>query len=343
MAKKVGLPKALARVLSGLMLGLMLTAIPHPALARPGRSIDRLGGTDRYGTMSLIASESFDSCPWAIVATGTNFPDALAASALAGARNCPIVLTTPNSLCDDARDELARLGASHVHIVGGAMAVSENVERQIRAMGIDVDRVAGDDRTATSIALMQAAREAGSSSDTVVIATGWGFADSLSFGPWAFKTATPIILATNGTLSPAAVKAIRSDAGIDRVLIAGGTAVVSDEVMSQLGNGYEYQRLSGPDRYHTSMAIANWECSNGLSWRTPALATGRIFPDALAGTALMGSKGSPLLLVADSSLDALGLLVVHKQEVSSAYILGGTAAVGKKPADCTAWILNAIP
>ena len=61
-------------------------------------------------------------------------------------------------------------------------------------MGIAITRVSGADRASTSVATMKLTRSINSCSDTVVIATGYNFADSLSISPYAYRMGTPIIL-----------------------------------------------------------------------------------------------------------------------------------------------------
>ncbi|MGS4768153.1 cell wall-binding repeat-containing protein, partial [Acinetobacter baumannii] len=66
---------------------------------------ERLAGTTRYGTAQAIAVHASMGTPTgAIVATGENFPDALAASTLSGANGPrPIVLTETNNYTAEAK------------------------------------------------------------------------------------------------------------------------------------------------------------------------------------------------------------------------------------------------
>lgn len=54
--------------------------------------VTRLGGADRYATGLRITSEAFTSAPMVVIATGRNFPDALAATGLAGSQGAPVIL-----------------------------------------------------------------------------------------------------------------------------------------------------------------------------------------------------------------------------------------------------------
>ena len=160
----------------------------------------RLAGRDRYQTMAAVSAEGFASSSRAVVATGESFAGALAASGLAGAMGCPVVLTDGARLSGEAKSELSRLGVTSVTLVGGTSAVSEAVRLELESMGIHVTRVAGGSRQATSVAAMGALRAADGSSDTVVVASGSTFADALATGPWAWRSASPVLLtSTDGT------------------------------------------------------------------------------------------------------------------------------------------------
>ena len=330
----------MAIVLSALLF--CLTAAMRPAYADIEKTVTRLGGDNRYQTMAKIVSTGFTTSDSVVVATGQNFPDALSASALAGALDCPVVLTSAQSLSPEASAEISRLGAKTAYLMGGTGALSQAVESQIKALGLsNVTRIAGADRIATSIEALSAVREAGSTSDTVILATGKGFADALSIGPWSYQTASPIVLVGNdGTITNAAIAAIRADAAIKKVLIVGGTSAVADDVAARLGGNYSIERLQGADRYATSTAIANWEVAHGLNWKFFAVATGQNFPDALAGAAFCGAKSAPILLTTKNSLNVMNAVVQNRVNMGACYILGGASAVSYAQLVQTKYLLN---
>lgn len=297
----------------------------------------RLAGSSRYETMASIVETGFQASPWVVLATGANFPDALMASSLAGLRGCPVILTdgTKDWLLEPAHRRIRDLGATNAYVVGGAGVVSEGIEEELESMGVSVTRVAGPNRQGTSVEALE--ELAAASPDTVVVATGWNFADALSIGPWCYRRKAPILLARNGRLSGEQVAAVRSVGSIENVVIVGGYAAVSDEVMDQLGRGYSYERLSGSNRYETSAAIAAWEMGeHGMGLANVAVTTGRKYPDALAGAALCGRNGSALLLVAPGeggTAPALGLLEADPHAVRVGYVLGGAGAVPESLVD----------
>lgn len=296
-----------------------------------GSGVDwtRLGGSNRYETMGLIVEAAFDASEWAVVATGESFADTLAASALAGAHDCPLLLTKPSELSKETRAQIARLGVKHVCIVGGEGSVGRSVESSLASLGVDVVRYGGRDRQATSVQVYQAVREADDKagrkrSDTVVVATGESYADALCMGPWSFAAHAPILLAdASGRLSDEAVQAIKGDAAVVRVVVVGGTGALGDEVASQLGTGYIIERLGGANAYQTSALVAEWEVRSGLSWNAPVVASGTNFPDALAGAVLAGRKGSVLLFADELESPSLAVLHANASQVNTGFLLGG--------------------
>lgn len=284
----------------------------------------RLAGKDRYATMAAIAQEGFETSEFAVLATGADFPDALVASSVAGALKAPIILTKPKTLSEDARKELERLGVHTVYIMGGEGAVSSAVEDELKSMGLEVERIAGRSRYDTSAKAMEVVAKVMGGLDTVIVATGSGFADALSAGPWCYKTASPILLAgKDGLLSKDIVRTAR-ELGVKDAFIVGGAAVVSAEAASQLG--VSPKRLAGANRYETSRMASRFWLIQGMSTKHVTVTTGGNFPDALAGAALCGSKNAPLLLVKDKDSSSLKI-IDENATVKVGYVLGGSGAV----------------
>jgi VCBS repeat-containing protein len=96
-----------------------------------------------------------------------------------------------------------------------------------------VTRLAGPDRYATSAAVSRAYYPAGTG--VAFIATGLGFADALAGAPLAGKQGGPILL-VRGTSIPASVVAELTRLKPGRIVILGGTGVVSAAVATQLGS-----------------------------------------------------------------------------------------------------------
>src|SRR5579884_2906090 len=87
---------ALAAVV-GMTGAAALSAATHGAHAASAVTVNRLAGADRYQTSATIAETKYPSgvpSGNVVLATGLNFPDALAGNYLAGQLGAPILLTT---------------------------------------------------------------------------------------------------------------------------------------------------------------------------------------------------------------------------------------------------------
>lgn len=326
-------------LISAVAVGTLSVATAGAALATADVQADRLAGGDRYGTSETIATTTFqdEDVTVAVVASGESYPDALAASYLAGALDGPVVVTAKDSLSQDAADTLAALDLDGVIVVGGTAAVSETVVDQIAATGIEVDRVAGTDRYATARAIAGSVppQQIGALDATIgrtaLLASGEGFADALSGGPLAYASAFPLVLTSSATLSDEAATAI-NDLDIEQVVILGGSDAVSAAVEIQVeALGVEVRRLAGGDRTATAVAIADLAVDDlGYSNTHVNLARGDGFVDALAGSANAGQEIAPILLTLRS--DSLGTaaanwLTKHEDTLASIHVYGGVNAV----------------
>lgn len=98
------------------------------SLARGGRTVDRLGGSDRFQTAELINASAFTSSASVYYATAFEFPDALAGAALAGVKKAPLYVVQPGCVPGGALWDLDRLGATNLTLLGGTGALGANVK-----------------------------------------------------------------------------------------------------------------------------------------------------------------------------------------------------------------------
>lgn len=93
-------------------------------------------------------------------------------------------------------------------------------------------------------------------------------------------------------------------------------------------------RLAGEDRYGTAAAVAAAAYPSGAD--TVLVASGRSYPDALAGAALAGRQGAPVLLTEQSTLPKPTSDAINSLKATKAVILGGTTAVSQVVEDALA-------
>lgn len=168
-------------------------------------------------------------------------------------------------------------------------------------------RLAGDDRFGTAIAASQARFKAGEA-DSVVLSRSDDFADALGGSALATMKRGPLLLTPTGSLDAhvkAEIARVLGPAASNHqktVYVLGGEQALSPAVYNAVkGMGYTVQRISGTDRYATSVAIAkqitDFDESDG--WGQPGrvlVATGVKFPDALSAGAAAdaGSYNGPI-------------------------------------------------
>ena len=308
------------------------TEYPWLRSNRPQRiPVERLSGTNRYNTATVISQAGWSACrghaDTVILATGSNFPDSLAGVTLAYALDAPILLTTKDSLPATVRTEIQRLGAHRIIILGGYAAVSSTVETDLGAIpGVSaVVRIAGENRfdTAKQIALQPELDY-----DTIFLASGLDFPDALSAAAYAAQRGQPIVLNGKTLLSNSAKAILLARPEIRKVIVVGGPGAIADSVITELqALDMTVERISGSNRYQTSLALASQLWSAG--GRSIFFATGANFPDALAGGVLAASQWSGVLLVnpAAETVPATIATFIENHSIVSAAILGGNTAV----------------
>ena len=301
-----------------------------------GLTVTPIAGANRIGTAIAASVEAFPAgADTVVIATAFNWPDALGGASLAGAVDGPILLTSQATLPGDVLAEIDRLGATKAYILGGTAAVGTGVETTLKgALGsANVTRLAGAGRyeTARKIAA-ECVRVLGAGYDgTAFAATGLNFPDALGASPLAAANGWPIYLVGPTGADSTLVGAMRAD-GVEKVLVLGGTGVVSEAVKNGLAAGIPAasERLFGANRYATACAVATYGVNHaGLGWDALAIATGQNFPDALAGGVLQGKSGSVMLLTPTATLDGgvRSILVTNKTIIHEVRFLGGTGAV----------------
>ncbi|TAL06018.1 MAG: cell wall-binding repeat-containing protein [Chloroflexota bacterium] len=288
----------------------------------------RLAGVDRYATAAAISAANYDpNVPIAYLATGLNFPDALAGAAAAGSQHAPILLVTRDAIPAATKNELNRLKPGRIIVLGSTGAVSAAVSTAAAAYTSGgVTRLAGVDRYATAAAISAATYAPGVS--VAYIATGLNFPDALAGAAAAGSTGAPILLVGQNTIPTATADELTRLAP-GRIVVLGASGVVSDGVAASLGafTSGSVTRLAGVNRYATAAAISAATYAPGVS--VVYLATGANFPDALAGAAAAGSQGAPILLVTRDSIPSATAAELQRLNPGRVVILGSMGVVSE--------------
>jgi putative cell wall-binding protein len=223
-----------------------VSAAVEAELRTMGLTINRVAGVDRYETSRAVAEEPGNenvgtvgtSGRTAILASGQNFADALAAGPLAYAADLPVILTEPGELSDAARQALQNLNIDHVLIAGGTAAVSAAVETEVRTLneGTTTQRLQGATRRETAVEIANFAVANLDFVETHVnLARGDDFADALAGGPHGGVDRAPILLTAGPTALGNAARdyLVANSDTLEDGHIFGGTAAVSAAVEAE--------------------------------------------------------------------------------------------------------------
>ena len=232
-----------------------------------GYTVSRTSGADRYATAAAVADKvatltTFGTTPYnsrrtAILVTGNDFADGLAAGGIAHNKKMPILLTDGNTLSAETKAVLdnAVYNIRRVIIVGGTAAVSEAVATEVAAIkntvNIQVTRVSGANRYATAVEVAKfytKATDLDGLNQTgvteIVLASGENFADALSGSSYAGAANTRAMVLTAGSALSSETNTYLSslDLNVTALRVLGGTSAVSAATMTAADAAVTYSR-----------------------------------------------------------------------------------------------------
>lgn len=276
-------------------------------------------GADRYETAAEVSRMQFADNAFnglgekaVVLVTGAQdkLVDGLTATPLAaslnGAVGAPVLLTGNDKIAKPVLDEIERLGANKVYIVGGA--ISESVEKELKDVhGLNVDRVDGDDRYETSMEVADKIAEIrtdANKADKVFVVGGKGEADALSVASIAAKEKAPILLTSKDKLSKDVKYFIeKKTTAASEAYVIGGTSSVStdvyNDVLDVVGAKSRIARLSGDNRQDTNAKVAN-KFFVGADKVVVAKSDNKGMVDALGAGLYAGKNNAPLILATNN-------------------------------------------
>ena len=337
----------------------------------------RVSGADRYGTATEAASSyltrrgSLTSWNRVVVVSGDNFPDALAAASLAGSYTAPIILMPSDGSLPTVvkewgltkRDQIQANSTSaatfKLVVVGGTAAVPDaGVQALLDVLNAGdltpstMTRISGANRAATAKAVATQTNAAGSytilaAASEIFIANEASFADAMAIAPYAFNRSAPVLLTGKDSLGADALSVLKTYKTLTgtKVKVLGGTAAVSDQVIQDIVNNAgiplsSIQRISGADRYATSVAIQNYVDASSVNNANfdashVVMVNGQNFADGLAAAPYAGhGTGGAARLMYLTEANAISSTVSAKMTThaksdfpTNVYAVGGISAV----------------
>jgi putative cell wall-binding protein len=190
-------------------------------LSSLGYVVTRYAGTDRYGT-ALAVANALGNPTTVLLATGTNFPDALAAGP-AAAHVAGVVLLTAGPVLTPSVAAYLSSHPGRVYAIGGPAASAD----------LAATPLIGSDRYGTAVAVATAFFTAPA---TIGVASGVTFADALAGGSLLARSAGPLLLSDPSVLSAATSTYLTGvKATVNAAFVLGGPSALSSAVQVEVG------------------------------------------------------------------------------------------------------------
>jgi Putative cell wall-binding domain len=201
-------------------------------LASINITVSRIAGSNRYETSSKIA-ENLGTHDEIFIASGEDFADALSAAPIASIKDVPILLSPKDNLDISANNFINSKNTYKAYVVGNTTALSQNVFNSLS--DFNAERIDGADKYDRNINVISRFKDI-INFDTIFIASGNDFPDSLSGAALAAKTNSPVILINNNNIDK--VKSVIKDKAIKNIVVLGGEGAVPNTIENDLVNAF---------------------------------------------------------------------------------------------------------
>ena len=280
--------------------------------AEQQKTATRVAGADRIQTAVEVSKKYYESAETVIVANYEQFADSLSASALSRQLKAPILLVQKDQLDSVVAQEIKRLGAKNVIVIGGEKSIDKT---KIGLSQYNVRTIAGANRYETSAKIAQEVIKL-TGTKKAVIASGEVFADALTVAPLANKNNMPILLVQQNKIPEEAKEVLKQ---IEEVIIVGGEKTISKEVENKLPNP---TRIAGANRYETAKKIYEY----GFKDRKEVnIANGTVPADSL----VIGSIDCPILLAEANEIPEATKQAFEEAKFEKVNVFGGENSISE--------------
>lgn len=317
----MNLKKNLVKCTVALSLATMLS-IPTNGLAYKEA---RIGGHDRFD-VAINISKNYENSDTCYLINYLAYPDAIASSNYIKDRNgkhIPIYYTKSDKVDTKTLNHLKTKKYKEIVIFGGEKSVSNKVIQQLQNNGFKVSRsLAGKNRYDTVNQLLIGSTNY--EDENIILVSGENFADSLIGTSLAKKLNCKIIITPHnkidGTIKNEFFNTNKKQrAKVNNVYIVGGEKSISKNIEQQFSTIAKVHRISGRDRYDTSVQLAK-EIGNDKY----TVVSGENFADNLVAIPYSYTNNSTIVLTSSKSIsNNLKSLIKNKHFT----IVGGEKSV----------------
>lgn len=286
---------------------------------------DVIKGNNRFSTATEISKMNYATGGTVVLVNGNAVADGIAATPLAASENASILLANADNLPKETADRMKEIAPQKVIIVGGENAVSKALEAKIaNDYAVEVQRIAGKDRYATSFEIAKALVESGAEIKTAYIVSGMGEADALSVASKAGADKQPIILTGKDSISPEMYEWLKEQ-NLEDAYFIGGNKVISDDVINSVNeittNDVTANRIAGNNREETNAKVIEKLYKGGFS--NVYAAKSNVLVDALSAGPMAAQRNCPVVLVNSRGLTDAQKNVLSGKYVDHVYQIGG--------------------
>ena len=214
----------------------------------------------------------------------------------------------------------------------GGGSLSTNEESSEPTSTPSKEKLTGADRNETSVKISQ---KGWNKADNIVLINDSSISDALSATPFAKSKDAPILLTKNNNLNKLTEKEInRLEA--KNVYIVGGLKSVDEKVVSDLKKkGLNVIRISGNDRYETSIKLAKELDKNSNLSKVVVVNGEKGLADAVSMGAISAKEEMPILLTnQNDDMKDIKDLIANKN-ISKSYVIGGESLFNNKEVNNT--------
>ena len=286
---------------------------------------DVIKGNNRFSTATEISKMNYATGGTVVLVNGNAVADGISATPLAASENASILLANTNNLPKETANRMKEITPQKVIIVGGENAVSKALEAKIaNDYAVEVQRIAGKDRYATSFEIAKKLVESGAEINTAYIVAGTGEADALSVASKAGADKQPIILTGKDSIAPE-MYAWLKEQNLEDAYFIGGNKVISDDVINSVNeittNDVTANRIAGNNREETNAKVIEKLYTGGFS--NVYAAKSNVLVDSLSAGPMAAQRNCPVVLVNTNGLTDAQKNVLSGKYADHVYQIGG--------------------
>ncbi|MDU5808279.1 MAG: cell wall-binding repeat-containing protein [Finegoldia magna] len=286
----------------------------------------RISGENRYQTAIEISKKHFTSSENIVLTSANELVDSLTSTPLATSLKSPILLSGKSEVNANTLNEIKRLNAKNIYIVGGESTIPKTVESNLKQQGYNVVRVSGKDRYRTSVEVGKKVLEKSGNKNKIVLASGSNMVDALCGNSISAKENIPVLLTQIDELNEYTKKAIKQW-NVNEIVIVGGKLSISGKVEQDLKSmGIKITRLSGKDRFETSVEVAKCLYPNA---EKILIANGYNYVDALVSGPITQINNTPIILFEKDKIPSSVQKYLNDSRIKEIQIIGGTESISK--------------